>query len=127
MLPLWLALLRNADKPDLIVADTVYFTHYETSQTSIKRYTNENTRAQGGFLELAYKSADVIYDGDSGMPASHMYFLNTDYLKLIVHPDADVTESPEMRSINQDAVVIWHLWMGNLVCSNRSLQGVVKA
>jgi len=127
MLPLWLALIRNADKPDLIVADTVYFTHYETSQTSIKRYTNENTRAQGGFIELAYKSADVIYDGDSGMPASHMYFLNTDYLKLIVHPDADVTESPEMRSINQDAVVIWHLWMGNLVCSNRSLQGVVKA
>ena len=50
-----------------------------------------------------------------------------DFLKLIVHPDADLDESEEMRSINQDAVVIWHLWMGNLVCSNRSLQGVVKA
>lgn len=127
MLPLWLLLTRGTDRPDLIIADSIYFTFYEQSQTSLKRYVNENGAAQGGFLELAYKSADVIYDGDSGIPASHMYFLNSDFLKMIVHPDADLNESPEMRSINQDAVVIWHLWMGNLVCSNRSLQGVVKA
>jgi hypothetical protein len=127
MLPLWLALQRGSDVPDLIVMDSNYFTFFEQSQTSIKRYTNNNEMAQGGFLELKYKKADVIYDGDSGVPSNHAYFLNTDYLKLIVHPDADLTESPEMRSINQDAVVIWHLWMGNLVCSNRSLQGVQKA
>jgi hypothetical protein len=127
MLPLWLALLRGNDKPDLIIADANYFTFFEFSQTSLKRYVNEAERAKGGFIELAYKSADVIYDGDSGIPTNHMYFLNTDFLKLIVHPDADLDESEEMRSINQDAVVIWHLWMGNLVCSNRSLQGVVKA
>ena len=28
-------------------------------------------------------------------------------------------------SVNQDAVVIPLLWMGNLVCSNRSLQGIL--
>lgn len=127
MLPLWLAQQRGSDKPDLIIADSNYYSFFEQSQTSIKRYTNENTNAQGGFIELAYKSADVVYDGDSGIPSNHMYFLNTDFLKLIVHPDADLEEAPEMRSINQDAVVIWHLWMGNLVCSNRSLQGVLKA
>jgi hypothetical protein len=127
MLPLWLALTRGSDKPDLIIMDSIYYSFYEQSQTSIKRYTNENRSGQGGFIELAYKTADVIYDGDSGMPASHAYFLNTDFLKLITHPDADLTEAPEMRSINQDAVVVWHLWMGNLVCSNRSLQGVQKA
>jgi hypothetical protein len=27
--------------------------------------------------------------------------------------------------VNQDAVVIPMLWMGNLVCSNRSLQGLL--
>ena len=127
MLPLWLALTRGNDKPDLIIADTNYYTFYEQSLTSIKRYTNEDTNAQGGFISLKYKTADVVYDGDSGIPSNHMYFLNTDFLKLIVHPDADMEEMPEMRSINQDAVVIWMLWMGNLVCSNRSLQGVAKA
>jgi hypothetical protein len=33
----------------------------------------------------------------------------------------------EMSSINQDAVVIPILFQGNLVCSNRALQGVMKA
>jgi len=127
MLPLWLELTRGSDKPNIIIADSVYYRHFEESQVTIKRYTNTADEAKGGFISLKYKTADVIYDGDSGIPASHMYFLNTDYLKLIVHPDADMTEVPEMRSINQDATVIWMLWMGNLVCSNRSLQGVMKA
>lgn len=126
MLPLWLTLTRGNDKPNVIIADMNYFRFFEESQTSLKRYTTSDT-AKGGFLELAYKTAKVVYDGDSGIPEDHMYFLNTDYLKLIVHPDADMTEVPEMRSINQDATVIWMLWMGNLVCSNRSLQGVMKA
>jgi hypothetical protein len=127
MLPLWLTITRGNDKPNVIIADMNYFRFFEESQVSIKRYTNTAGEAQGGFDRLKYKTADVIYDGDSGIPSNHMYFLNTDFLKLIVHPDADMTEVPEMRSINQDAVVIWMLWMGNLVCSNRQLQGVLKA
>jgi len=38
-----------------------------------------------------------------------------------------MTELDQDKAINQDAVVIPILWMGNLVCSNRSLQGVQKA
>jgi hypothetical protein len=126
MLPLWLAQVRGDDKPDLIVADNNYYTFYEQSQLSIKRYVNEE-KVSGGFLALKYKNADVIFDGGSGIPANHMYFLNTDYLELVVHPDADMTIEPEMRPYNQDGVVIPILWMGNLVCSNRALQGVLKA
>ena len=57
----------------------------------------------------------------------HMYFTNTDYFELGVHRDANMTVMDELRSVNQDAVVIPVLWMGNLLCSNRSLQGVLKA
>jgi hypothetical protein len=32
-----------------------------------------------------------------------------------------------MRPINQDSAVIPIIWMGNLCCSNRALQGVLKA
>lgn len=126
MLPLWLSLTRGDDQPDLIVMDNNYFTFFEQSQTSIKRYTDE-TKANAGFVSLKYKGADVIFDGGSGIPANHAYFLNTDYLEIVVHKDADMTVMDEMKPYNQDAAVVPVLWMGNLVCSNRSLQGVQKA
>ena len=129
ILPLWLQLVRGDDKPDLIVSSNDYFTFYEQSQTSIKRYTSDGRagKADGGFVELKYKNADVIFDGGSGIPNAHMYFLNTDYLELVVHTDADLAVMDEMKPYNQDAAVVPVLWMGNLVCSNRSLQGVLKA
>lgn len=126
MLPLWLAQVRGDDKPDLIISDNNYFTFFEQSQTSIKRYTSSGD-VSAGFTSLKYKNADVIFDGGSGIPTNHMYFLNTDYLYLVAHSDADMTEMDEMRPVNQDAAVVPILWMGNLVVSNRSLQGVLKA
>lgn len=125
MLPLWLAMVRGDDQPDLIVADNNWFSFYEQSQTSLKRYTGDQ-KAQGGFVSLKYKTADVIFDGGSGIPANRMYFLNTDYLDLVVHKDADLAIMDEMKPYNQDAAVIPILWMGNIVCSNRSLQAVMK-
>lgn len=126
MLGLYLQTVRGDDKIDLIVASNDYFTFYEQSQVSIKRYTQAD-EAQGGFMVLKYKNADVIFDGNSGIPAAHMYFINTDFMRLVVHKDADLTVMEEMKPYNQDAAVIPVLWMGNLVASNRFLQGVLKA
>lgn len=125
MLPLWLALTRGDDQPDLIVSSNDYYTFFDNSQTSLKRYTDDT--ASGGFVSLKYKRADVIFDGGSGIPNAHMYFLNTDYLELVAHKDADLAVMDEMKPVNQDAAVIPVLWMGNMTCSNRSLQGVIKA
>ena len=125
MLPLWLELVRGGDKPDLIVSSNEYYSYYEASLTDLKRYTSTES-ATGGFISLKYKSADVIFDGNSGIPATRMYFINTDYLELVAHTDANLTVNDEMRPYNQDAVVIPILWMGNLTVSNRSLQGVLK-
>ena len=126
MLPLWLELSRGSDTPDLIVASNDYFTFYEQSQTSLKRYAPQDD-GQGGMVSMKYKTADVFFDGGSGIPTAHMYMLNTDFLKYVVHRDADMTELTEQKSINQDAVVISIIHQFNLTCSNRSLQGVVKA
>lgn len=126
MLQLWLALVRGDDQPDLLVADNNYFAMYEQSQTSIKRYTSDES-ASGGFVSLKYKNADVIFDGGSGIPANHMYFLNTDYIDMVVHKDANLEVMEEMRPYNQDAAVIPILWMGNMTTGNRFLQGIMKA
>ena len=127
MLPLWLQLTRNNDQPDLIVMDDTYFTFFDNSQTSIQRYTN-TTDLKTGTTSLKYKGADVVYDSlAGGMPDQHAYFLNTDYIGLCAHRDANWTEVPEKSSVNQDAEVLPIIWQGNMTVSNRSLQGVVVA
>jgi hypothetical protein len=126
MLYLWLALTRGDDHPDLLIADANYFAMYESSQVSIKRYTSAD-EAKGGFSKLKYKTADVIYDGGSGIPANHMYFTNLSYVNLVAHKDANMTELSNQQPYNQDASVIPIIWQGNLTLGNRSLQGVMKA
>lgn len=126
MLPLWLRLTRGTDMPDMIVMDDSYFTFFEQSQTSLKRYTSDQD-GQGGMISMKYKSADVFFDTSGGIPSAHAYFLNTDYLEWVVHRDANMTMMDELRSVNQDAVVIPVLTQGNLVVSARFLQGVAKA
>jgi hypothetical protein len=75
MLPLWLKLDRGPnDQPDLIVMDSNYYAFFEGSQTSLKRY-NDTSRGDAGFVTLKYKNADVIYDGNSGIPTNHAYFI----------------------------------------------------
>lgn len=126
MLPLWLELVRGDDKPDLVISSNDYFSFFEASQVSIKRYT-DTAKGTAGFTSLKYKTADVIFDGGSGIPAAHMYFLNTDYIKMRVHRDANLSVLEDAKPYNQDASVVPILWMGNMTISNRRLQGVLKA
>lgn len=127
---MWTSLTRGTDYPDFIVASPEMYNMYEESQQQIQRYMKSD-EAKAGFETLKYKTADVFFDQTQGptgqaiMPASHMYFINTDYLKLCEHPDARWTRSDERMSVNQDATVIPLFWMGQLVCSNRFMQGVM--
>lgn len=129
MAPLYYKLTRGTDQPDMVVMSDDYFNFFEQSQVSLKRYapTDSNTSGTAGFVSLKYKNADVFFDSSGGIPAAHAYFLNTDYLELVAHRDANMTMMDELRSVNQDAVVIPILFQGNLVCSARFLQGVCKA
>lgn len=131
MLALYIRTTRGSDMADTIVMSDDLFTFFEQSQTSLKRYTsaggNPESDANAGFVSMKYKNADVFFDSSGGIPTQHAYFLNTDYLELVVHRDANITMMDELKSVNQDAVVIPVLWMGNLVVTNRFLQGVLKA
>ena len=123
---LWLNCVRGADKPDLIVSSNDFYAAYWESLQDLQRFATAD-KAEAGFQSLKFASADVIFDNNSNFSttAEKMYFLNTDYLEMVVHRDANWTQAEDKMSVNQDAVVIPLLWMGNLVCSNRSLQGVL--
>lgn len=118
-------LTRGNDKPDLYVADANYFQFYWNSLTTIQRITSPN-EGRAGFDTLKFANADVYYDGDSGLPASRMYALNTDYLFWRPHPARNFVPLPSRNSINQDAMIVPMVFAGNLTCSNRALQGVLK-
>lgn len=131
MRPAYYATTRGTDMPDLIVSSQDYYEFLENSQESLKQYVSspgENTTTvTGSLVSLRWKKADVVFEGDGIIPLAHMYFINTDYLELVVHEAANWTEGERKQAFNQDAVVIPILWQGNLTCSCRLLQAVVKA
>lgn len=123
---LYLSLVRGGDKPDLVVSSHDFFAAYWESLQDLQRYATAD-EATAGFRALKYVDADVIFDSNTNFAttAERMYFLNTNYLEMVVHRDANWSTSDEKVSINQDAVVIPVFWQGQLVCSNRSLQGIL--
>ncbi|MGL5011799.1 MAG: phage major capsid protein [Paracoccaceae bacterium] len=121
----WLQLNRGTDKPDLIMASHDLYSLYELGEQQLQRYMDADL-AKAGFQTLKYKSADIVFDDNTNFATNgeRMYFLNTDYLYLVQHKEAQWTMDEEKKPTNQDAVVIPMYWMGNLVCTNRALQGV---
>jgi hypothetical protein len=121
-------LTRGVDKPNLIVADQNYYNFYQQALQSIQRINVSEgavaKMASSGFAALDYLGVPVVLDND--IPTNHMYFLNTDYLFFDIHEDANFVPTDMESPINQDAFVSRILFMGNLTCSNRSLQGVLK-
>lgn len=144
----WLNQARQADRPDLIIADNTYYRYYWESLQAIQRITEDNN-GMAGFSSLKFMDADVVYDGGfqgntagnvsvlgsggswlsgSGAPSNHMYFLNTDYIFLRPHRDRNMVPlDPDRFSVNQDAMVKLIAWAGNMTLSNRFLQGVITA
>lgn len=123
---LWLSLVRGTDRPDLIVMSHDFFGLFEVGLQERQRYASSRL-AEAGFETVKYKGADVVFDDNSNFAttAEKAYFLNTDYLYLKQHKAAKWTMDTEKKPTNQDAVVIPCYWMGNMVCTNRSLQGVL--
>lgn len=124
MQAMWLETSRGRDTVDLIVADQLLYSLFWDSLTDIQRIASDTT-ATAGFESLKYVTADVIYDGDSGIPSSHCYFLNTDYIYLRPHSSRNWVPMEKKSSVNQDAMVVPLVWAGNLTLSNGARQGVI--
>ena len=126
---MWLETTRGTDGVDIIVADQTLYKVFWDNLTDRQRITDASEGIQG-FQTLKFVTADVVMDGgpdphNSGIPATHMYFLNSDYLKFKVHSATNFVPFERREPVNQDALVVPILFAGNLTCSNRSLQGVV--
>lgn len=128
MMKLWLKTVRGNDKPNLIVSTNDLWAAYWNSLTALQRYNDNTSEANAGFDSIKFQNTDVIHDLEATNFTStgeKMYFINTDYLELVVHRDANWTTLDDKMSVNQDAVVIPVIWQGQLCVSNRAVQGVL--
>lgn len=117
------SLIRDTDKPDVIMASPVPYMAYLESLQVNQRFADDK-KAGAGFTNLVYMGdVPVIYD--SICPADRMYFLNTDYLYFRPAKGRSFKPLGDRASINQDAIVMPVVWAGNMTCSNRGLQGVL--
>lgn len=123
---LWMQTTNGADHTDLIVFSHDLFSVYEASQQQFQRYMDADL-ANSGFKSYKYKTADVVFDENTNFTTSAEkgLFLNTDYLYLFQHKEAQWSMDDEKKPVNQDAIVVPLYWMGNLACSNRSRQGLL--
>lgn len=123
---IWLGLNRGAEYPDLIVMSHDFYSLFELGEQQLQRYADETT-ANAGFRTLKYKTADVIFDDNTNFAttAERAYFLNTDFLEIVQHKEAQWTMDAEKVPMNQDAVIIPMYWMGNLVTTRRAAQGIL--
>jgi len=111
------------DSPDLIVTTQVLMDAYESSLQSNKRFEGSSDLADAGFQTLRFKGATVVVD--SHVPAGQMYFLNTKYLDFKVHSKRNFAFEDFQKPVNQDSRVAKIFWMGQLVCTNPRMQGVL--
>lgn len=146
---LWVQLVRGRDFPDLIVADNTSYKFYLQAMQSIQRIQTDGGApdlAEAGYSSLKYLQSDVVLDGGyqglstdplpgelssattavGGVPASNMFFLNTNYIHYRPHAQRNMVPlDPDRFSVNQDAMVRLLGWAGNMTLSNAFLQGLL--
>jgi hypothetical protein len=128
MQKMWLKLVRNMDKPDLIVKDNINYQLYWESLSDLQRFAG-GTKGDSMDDSLLFSRCPVVMDGGQGgdAPEKSSYFLNCEYIHYRPHAQGNmVAMSGERYSINQDAMVKLILFMGNMTVSNAELQGVLK-
>jgi hypothetical protein len=118
----------DEDSPDMLVTGDDTLDVYENLLDPGQRYVNTDT-ANAGFRSLTFKGRPIV--SDSHCPTTttipDIFFLNFDYLQLVVHGKRDMKFRGFESPIDQDAVVGRILFMGNIVCGNPRMQGWMSA
>ena len=121
---MWALTLRGSDSIDTVIAGSQEWGRYLASLQAIQRFTNPET-AQLGFQTLKYMNADVYCGAGIGsaITSTHVFMLNTKYLRLRPHSGTNMITLPDRYATNQDAFTKIVLWAGNVTCRGPQFQG----
>ena len=109
-------------KPTLIVTDQTSYELFETEVLApMQRIVNQELKSLG-FDRFEFKGTPVDWS-PAAAPAGVMYFLNTNYLQLVIDSKADFQETewkPVQNSLDRAMQIVTAL---NIVGTNRAHQG----
>ncbi len=113
--------------PNLVLFDQTSYETYENALDDKVRYGNTRM-ADMGFDNIKVRGATGIWDElvpdlDNGTAASSattgtVFFLNTNFYRLVIDSETDVVTTPFVEPENQTAKTAKVLFMANAVCSN---------
>lgn len=108
-------------KPTIIITTQDLFEAYEEGIEGDKLRKTDTKLGDVGFHNLTYKGVPIVFDEDC--PANNMFFLNSEFIKLVSAKGRNFITTPFQRPENQDAKVAQILWAGNLITFKRDQQG----
>ena len=119
------AAIGNRSCDMIVTTQTLWNKWWERAQPSqrIEQGGRKDTPvANLGFKTIYQNGAEVVVD--SHCQASHVYFINTDFLKLVVHKSRTWTPSGWLYPTNQDSVINHLYFAGELVCKSPRMHNV---
>jgi hypothetical protein len=116
--------------PDLCLIDQVGFETYENALDTQVRYQNTKM-ADMGFDTIKLRGATMVWDelvpdlenGTTAITTGTAFFINTDFMKLMIDKETDMVTTPFVEPIGQTAKTAKILFMGQLCSSNQRKHG----
>lgn len=121
-------LTRNNEGPNLVLAGNSYYEYIMTAAQATQQIY-ETKLAEIGFENIVFCGVPVVlagganFGGETLIGDTEAYMLNTKYIKLKYHKDCFMDPLEDRLSINQDAMIKYIAFMGNMTLSNAKLQG----
>lgn len=122
---------RGNDGANLIIAGNDYYNYFLQAAQATQMLTTDATLAKLGYENIVFSGipvalgGGVIFGSETLIGDTEMYVLNLKYLKLKYHKDCFMDPLEERLSINQDAMIKYLAFMGNMTMSIGKLQGRV--
>jgi hypothetical protein len=120
---------RGKQSADLLLMSQEHYGAYDAATVAIQRINDQTGLGKLGFQSLKYygagRSLEIVQDGGIGsnMPSNTTYGLDTDNLTMRYHPERNFDKiGRSMMPINQDAVVQYIGFMGELTMTNPLFQ-----
>lgn len=114
----------DSDGPTVgVCTQNVYDNIYSLLQPQ-QRFTDSET-VKAGFKNILWEGIPILVD--SHVSSGDLYFLNENYINMIVHKDEDFRFEPFIKPVNQNISTAKIYWTGALTCSNCRLQGWFSA
>jgi len=126
MLDLYLDTCRGTDKVSCIISDNTYYSVFSQSLQAQQRFMDKNM-ASAGFTNIMFETVPVVADGGQGGYApTGMKFLNMSTIELIMHKKRNnVVLGGPRRPLTEDSDTVILAGMGNFICENRKLNGIL--